>query len=69
MPDPGFHTVRSHVRRNPGSGRKKTSGWVIAAIAVAGFWVVTHLGGTAAGSTTTPPSPSASASASAAVGH
>jgi len=55
MPEPGFHTVRSHVRRNPGSRRKKTSGWVIAAVAVAGLWAVTHLGGTAAGSTTTPP--------------
>lgn len=38
MPPEGFHTVRTHRRRNPRPGRKKMSGWTIAAL-VAGVWL------------------------------
>ena len=34
----GYYRVRSHLRRKPGPGRKKMSGWTIAAL-VAGVWL------------------------------
>lgn len=69
MPEPGFHTVRTHVRRNPRPGGKKTSPWVIGAVIVVGLWIVAHFGGTASGSVSSPPKPSSSVSAPAATGH
>lgn len=38
MPPEGFHTVRSHIRRNPRPKAKRLSGWTIAAL-VAGIWL------------------------------
>jgi len=51
MPEPGYHTVRSYVRRNPGTAAKKTSPWITGAVVVAALWAWGHLGGTSQGAT------------------
>ncbi|MEU0785346.1 hypothetical protein ABZ341_27670 [Streptomyces sp. NPDC006173] len=60
----GYHTVRRHIRRNPGTGGRKLSGWTIAAL-IAAVWLWSQLIGfgeatPAKGDT---PQPSISASA------
>ncbi|WP_246531184.1 hypothetical protein [Streptomyces bathyalis] len=32
MAPQGYHTVRTHIRRNPSRGGKKMSGWMIAGL-------------------------------------
>lgn len=54
MPQPGYHTVRTHVRRNPGTAVKKTSPWFIGAAVVAALWAWGHLGGSSEGAIPAP---------------
>ena len=69
MPPEGYHVVRSHIRRNPGTKSKKTSGWVLAALLCAAVWAWGHLGGSADGSTTHPSTPAPTISAASAAGR
>ncbi|WP_075018282.1 hypothetical protein [Actinacidiphila rubida] len=65
MPEPGYHIVREHVRRNPRTSvAKKTSPWVVGAAVVTSLWIWGHLGGSSHGAT---PAHTSSPSVSAAV--
>jgi hypothetical protein len=67
MPEPGYHVVRQHIRRNPGTAAKQTSPWIVGAVVVAALWTWGHLGGSSQGATPTrTPAPSVSAPAAAA---
>lgn len=68
MPEPGYHIVREHVRRNPRTAAaKKTSPWVVGAAVVAALWTWGHLGGSSQGATPGhAPAPSVSVAATAA---
>ena len=51
MPEPGYHTVRSYVRRNPGTAARKISPWITGAVVVAALWAWGYLGGSSQGAT------------------
>ncbi|MGX1546971.1 hypothetical protein [Streptomyces adustus] len=59
----GYHTVRRHIRRNPGTGRKKLSGWTIAAL-IAAVWLWSQLIGFGEAAPATPHTPQPAVSAS-----
>ncbi|MFJ4679088.1 hypothetical protein [Kitasatospora sp. NPDC088783] len=61
---PGYHRVRSHIRRNPGprTGARKMSGWTIAGLCAL-VWLWAHFFGFGDSGTTTPPAPAVTAPA------
>ncbi|WP_328436247.1 hypothetical protein OHA71_49210 [Streptomyces sp. NBC_00444] len=62
-PPEGYHTVRSHIRRNPRTSGKKMSGWTIAAL-IAAVWLWSQLVGFGEATPAKPDAPQPSVSAS-----
>ncbi|MEU4303652.1 hypothetical protein [Kitasatospora aureofaciens] len=61
MPVPdGYHTVRSHIRRNPRPSAKKTSGWSIIGVCAL-VWLWSHFIGFGDTGTVTPNNPAPTA--------